>query len=137
LARARRSRALRSRLPDHFFHDRGYYRGYHDRGPFFDFDIDFWRGGFWDHGWHDGRFGWWWTLGPDYYYYYPQPIYPYPDPYQPPTIIYQQAPPPPAASGAPNQQYWYYCDEPKGYYPYVPNCRTQWRPVPVTPPSEQ
>lgn len=28
---------------------------------------------------------------------------------------------------------WYRCDEPAGYYPYVPVCRTPWRTVPSTP----
>jgi hypothetical protein len=26
-------------------------------------------------------------------------------------------------------QYWYYCDNPAGYYPYVHDCKTQWREV--------
>jgi hypothetical protein len=30
--------------------------------------------------------------------------------------------------------YWYYCDNPPGYYPYVPQCPSGWRPVAPTPP---
>ena len=123
---------------DHGWHDGGWHdHGWHSHGwggPSVDFDIGFWRGGSWYHGWHGSRFGWWWTLGPDYYYYYPRPIYPYPDYYEPPAVVYEQAPP--VSSGVPNQQYWYYCDNPKGYYPYVSECQEQWRPVPVTPPSK-
>src|SRR4051812_28051044 len=74
-----------------------------------------WRGGTWRHDWHDGRFGWWWTIGPSWYF-YPEPVYPYPT-YVPPAIIVQQ--PPPMPSGLPPMQSWYYCDNPQGYYPYV------------------
>ena len=77
-----------------------------------------WEGGHWMQGWHDNRFGWWWgtDLG---WFLYPQPVYPYP------------AYVPPVAAGPP--QPWYYCDDPPGYYPYVPNCRLPWRQVPATP----
>ncbi len=30
--------------------------------------------------------------------------------------------------------YGYYCDDPPGYYPYVPQCPGGWRPVVLTPP---
>jgi len=35
-----------------------------------------------------------------------------------------------AAAGparAQQPQYWYYCDDPKGYFPYVQNCKTNWQ----------
>ena len=35
---------------------------------------------------HGGRGGWWWVVG-DAWYYYPQPVYPYPDPYTPPVVV--------------------------------------------------
>jgi hypothetical protein len=78
---------------------------------------------------------------PGYYYgypgYYPDPYYyAYPPPavYAPPPAVY--APPPVAATpGAPPPQSWYYCDDPKGYYPYVASCPTAWRQVPATPPG--
>jgi hypothetical protein len=25
--------------------------------------------------------------------------------------------------------YWYYCDNPKGYYPYVRECSSAWQPI--------
>ncbi|HXS39790.1 MAG TPA: hypothetical protein VN766_06380 [Stellaceae bacterium] len=90
-----------------------------------------WRGGVWFHGWHDGRYAWWWRLGPSWYF-YPEPIYPYPS-YIPPAIIVQQ--PPPQPSGLPPAQSWYYCENPQGYYPYVASCNGPWRAVPTTPPA--
>lgn len=83
-------------------------------------DFDRWRGGAWFHGNHDGRFGWWWQVGPSWYF-YPAPVYPYPDPYVPPAM----------AGPAPAARYWYYCPNPQGYYPYVPQCFTPWQPVPA------
>jgi len=69
-----------------------------------------------------------------YYPYYP--YYYYPPAYYPP---YYAAPAPaPAAAPAPAQapaaQSWYYCDNPKGYYPYVQSC-SAWRQVSATPPQ--
>jgi hypothetical protein len=92
-----------------------------------------WRGGAWIHDWHDGRYGWWWSVG-GFWYFYPEPIYPYPT-YIPPAIIVQQ--PPPVPTGLPPAQAWYYCDNPKGYYPYVASCNSEWRPVAITPPNAQ
>lgn len=90
---------------------------------FHEHDFDRWRGGRWFHGRHEGRMGWWWIAGGSWYF-YPAPIYPYPDPYQPPAVVL--GPPPPPAN-------YYYCDNPAGYYPYVPQCRTPWRVVPARP----
>jgi hypothetical protein len=86
---------------------------------FRDHDVDRWRAGRWYHGRHDGRVGWWIVGG--VWYFYPQPVYPYPDPYRPPVVA---GPPPPAAS-------YYYCDQPPAYYPYVPSCPSGWRTVPA------
>jgi len=107
--------------PPHAFRDR-------DPRHFSEHDWGVWRGGAWHHEWHDGRFGWWWAIGPDWYF-YPEPVYPYPDPYVPPVVATQPAP----VSGLPPAQVWYYCDNPPGYYPYVATCTTPWRPVPATP----
>jgi hypothetical protein len=105
---------------------------------FHEHDLRVWRGGSWWHGWHAGRFGWWWIAG-GVWYGYPAPIYPYPDPYTPPVIV--QAPsaaplspqaPPPAQPQTP-AGVWYYCAQPPGYYPYVPTCPSGWQAVPVTP----
>jgi hypothetical protein len=100
-------------------------------------DYHVWHGGHWEHGDHDGRYGWWWLSG-GLWYYYPAPIYPYPDPYVPPPVVV--APPvavaPPQVSAAPPPpapQYWYYCDSARGYYPYVPACPSGWRAVPANP----
>ena len=78
--------------------------------------------GHWVHGWHDGRFGWWWA-GPDFWYYYPAPAY-----YAYPPAADYIAPPGPAP-----QANWYYCDSAKGYYPYVRSCASGWRSVPANP----
>jgi len=98
---------------------------HHDRDihHFRDHDFDAWRGGRWFHVDHEGRLGWWWVVGGQWYF-YPAPVYPYPDPYVPPVMV-QAAPP--AAPGAT----WYYCDAAGGYYPYVAQCPTPWRAVPA------
>jgi hypothetical protein len=64
------------------------------------------------------------------------PYYAYPPP---PPVVY--APPaiyaaPPVVISQPTQ-YWYYCDNPQGYYPYVANCPTPWRPVTPQPSGQQ
>jgi hypothetical protein len=54
--------------------------------------IEYWHGGHWVHGFHHGRDGWWWVVGPTWYF-YPAPVYPYPDPYSvPPPIVQGPAP---------------------------------------------
>src|SRR5262249_25681042 len=69
-------------------------------------DFDRWHDGHWFHGRHAGRFGWWWTLGDDWYA-YDEPAYPYPDyddaDVTPPPVYYDPGaqaaapvPPPPA-----------------------------------------
>jgi hypothetical protein len=62
-----------------------------------------------------------------YGYAYPYP-YPYPYPDYAPPVAYT-APAPVAAQ----PQTWYYCDDPKGYYPYVSTCNQGWRQVPAKP----
>ena len=114
--------------------------------------------GGWHGGWHGGGCCWGgprislffgfpgyygYPAYPAYYPAYPYPVYPYPayvyaPPYYPPappvTIVQQipAAPPGPAPV-----QYWYYCDNPRGYYPYVQSCGAGWRPVPAQPPGVQ
>ena len=94
-------------------------------------DLPVWRGGYWHHGRHDGRLGWWWIVG-GLWYFYPAPVYPYPDPYIPPVVV---TPAPAPAPAAPTAQVWYYCDAARGYYPYVPSCPGGWRTVPAVPPQ--
>jgi hypothetical protein len=67
------------------------------------------------------------------WYYAPPPVY-----YAPPPVVY--APPPvyvapsqPAYVSQPSAQNWYYCDNPRGYYPYVASCGSGWRQVPAQP----
>ncbi len=81
------------------------------------FDRHAWEGGHWWHGDYGGRLGWWWIIGPNWFW-YPTPVYPYPDPFVPPT----------ATPG-----YWYWCDFYRQYYPYVGSCPSGWRAVPATP----
>jgi hypothetical protein len=90
-----------------------YHGGWH--GDIRHFDHDYWHGGHWWHGDYRGRLGWWWIVGPDWYW-YSEPIYPYPDPYLPPG----------AAPG-----YWYWCDYYQQYYPFVGACPSGWRAVPA------
>ena len=56
-------------------------------------DLHQWRSGSWRHGSHGGRIGWWWVIG-GLWYFYPEPVYPYPDPYRPPVVVFEQAPAP-------------------------------------------
>jgi hypothetical protein len=77
------------------------------------FDHGHWRAGHWWHGAYANRDGWWWIVGPDWYW-YPTPVYPYPDPFTPPGL-------------APG--YWYYCDSFQTYYPYVGACPSGWTAV--------
>lgn len=93
--------------------------GWHDRDihRFHDHDFDRWQRGRWVQGRHAGRLGWWWVVGPTWYY-YPQPIYPYPDPYVPPAV-------------APAPNAWYYCPPRRAYYPYVATCPGPWQVVPA------
>ncbi len=105
------------------------YHGYNIR-TFGHYDYNAWRHGYWYHGSRSGRFAWWWYAG-GIWYPYAAPVYPYPNPYVPPTVIVQQTPP--AQPLPPPAQSWYYCPNPQGYYPYVPQCSVPWQPVPATP----
>ena len=77
-------------------------------------DRGHWRSGRWYHGLHDGQTGWWWTVGPSWFF-YNSPVYPYPDLDNPPG----------AESG-----WWYWCPARQEYYPYVTYCPSRWRRVP-------
>jgi hypothetical protein len=95
-------------------------------------DRHIWSGGHWSHGWHGGHFGWWWFAGGGWFF-YPYAVYPYPDYVS--TTYYDDGDYAPAGNGGGSS--WYYCDNPKGYYPYVQSCNGPWRPVPATPPGMQ
>jgi hypothetical protein len=105
-------------------------RWHGDISRFHEHDWHLWRDGHWEHARRDGRTGWWWVVGGAWYF-YPAPVYPYPNPWEPPAVIV--APPVEAAPPAPPTQYWYYCEAPRGYYPYVATCPRGWKPVPATP----
>lgn len=102
------------------------HRWHGDMRHFHEHDYPHWREGSWYHGGHDGRFGWWWVAA-GMWYFYPAPVYPYPDPYEPPVVV-EQAP-----SESPPPQYWYYCESSGNYYPYVSTCREGWKKVPAQP----
>jgi len=59
-----------------------------------------WEAGRWRHEVHNGRLGWWWDVG-GVWYYYPAPVYPYPNPYEPPVAVVIPQPPPAPAPIAP------------------------------------
>lgn len=61
------------------------------------------------------------------WFFYPQPIYPYPL-YVGPSSYYDYY-----GTYGPPSYYWYYCEDPPGYYPYVPRCNLPWEPVPPGP----
>jgi hypothetical protein len=106
----------------HFAEGGGHWRD-GDIHRFRDHDYDHWRGGNWQHGFHDGRGGWWWVVD-GLWYFYAAPIYPYPDPYTPSVIITTPTPVTPFGAAP---AYVYYCANPAGYYPYVPNCYVTWQ----------
>jgi hypothetical protein len=85
-----------------------------------------WVGGHWNHGWHNGHFGWWWFAGGAWFF-YDEPIYPYPA-YVADEYVDD------FSDDYDGGQYWYYCQNPAGYYPYVQRCGSPWQPVPPTPP---
>jgi hypothetical protein len=91
-------------------------------------DRSHWSRGRWKHQNYNGRIGWWWVVGPSWYY-YSRPIYPYPDPYTPSVYII----PSQSSSSVMN---WYYCESLKEYYPYVDNCPSGWKVVPAIPPKK-
>lgn len=101
-----------------------------------------WRGG--GGGWHRGhggsRFDLWfgpaWGWDP---FFYPYSYYPY---YynQPPVVIEQPQQyilPEPQTQGSQDSGYWYYCQDAKGYYPYVKRCPGGWLKVVPTPAPEE
>ena len=97
---------------------------------FHEHDWPLWRGGHWAHSRHDGRFGWWWVAGGAWYL-YPAPVYPYPNPWEPPQVML--APPADGAVSVPPIRYWYYCEALRMYYPYAATCPSQWKQLPAAP----
>ena len=69
-------------------------------------------------------------VAPAPYYYAAPPVV-----YAPPPVIY--APPPQPAYISQAQSSWYYCDNPRGYYPYIATCAAGWHEVPAQPSPPQ
>jgi hypothetical protein len=78
-----------------------------------DFTLSNWQGGQWQHISHNGRLGWWWVVGLDWYL-FDTPIYPYPDLYTPLNEPFG---------------WWYWCDAYQEYYSYVTYCPVPWESV--------
>lgn len=66
-----------------------------------------------------------WGWGPAYYY--PPPYYYPPAPAQPQEYVERIDPS--------EQGWWYYCEQSRGYYPYVKECAAGWKRVPPAPPA--
>ncbi len=111
------------------------YEGRHRHG-----DGD-WGRGHWVHDRHDGRLGWYWVVGPSWYYYErphsfivqpapPQTVYVQPAP--PQTVVVQQAPPaavqapPPVIAPPPPSPVLYYCKATGTHYPETMSCPGGW-----------
>jgi hypothetical protein len=108
----------------------GYGGGYgHGYGGGYGHGYGYWRGPYYGGGaWVGPGWGpWWW--GPPAFWGIP---YPY---YSAPSVIVEQSPPvyvQPAPQ--PNEAYyWYFCENPKGYYPYVRECPMGWMKVAPSP----
>jgi hypothetical protein len=76
-----------------------------------------WPNGHWWHGNRGRRFGWWWVVGPAWFW-YPTVFYTYPGFIPYPNFI----PPPELPPG-----YSYWCDFYLNYYPNVTNCPSGWQ----------
>jgi hypothetical protein len=92
-------------------------------GPFWG---PYW-GPYWRPYWGPYWGGYWRRYAYGYPYAYP-PVVTVPS-----TQLYVQ-PSAPAAAQPPPPAYWYYCDQARGYYPYVQQCPGGWRAVAPTPP---
>lgn len=122
------------------------------------FPVENWQRGYWFHGTYSGHVGWWWIVGPGWYF-YETPMYPYPPASAQPVYVVQvpNAPPPPpaAAPGPPTgtnsvlvtaptaptksngsaQAFSYYCEKSKNYFPLIKTCDGRWIATPVKPPN--
>ena len=121
----------------HEFHEHDVHRFSHE-------ELGRWRGGRWNNTCFNGRCGWWWFAGGQWYF-YDRPVYPYPlavstigfvepvvaVPVQPMVQVMPAPMPAPTAPLPPPPKFLYYCDNPPGYYPAVANCNTDFRQVPA------
>lgn len=97
-------------------------------------DYAVWRSGRWHQARHGDRLGWWWIVAGAWYF-YPEPVYPFPDPYTPPVVVVQPPPANTQTTAPPPAQYWYFCSSSNSYYPYVSSCPEGWQSVPAYPPA--
>jgi hypothetical protein len=78
--------------------------------------------------------GWgapWYYAPPPYYYAPPQVVYS-----SPPVYVERQSVERQSVASDRAQDWWYYCEQSKGYYPYVKTCPSGWQKVsPVPPPG--
>lgn len=65
--------------------------------------------------------------------YYPYPYYGAPTVVVQQPVTYIEQNPQAVSTPAANTGWWYYCDQSRGYYPYVRECPTGWQRVPPTP----
>ncbi|MGQ0652752.1 MAG: hypothetical protein ACT4P4_10885 [Betaproteobacteria bacterium] len=78
---------------------------------------------------------------PAWYYpawYYPAWYYPPPYYYYPPVVVHSAPPvyverPAEPAPSSDSAGWWYYCEQSRGYYPYVKTCPGGWQRVPPAP----
>jgi hypothetical protein len=137
----------RGHLPGHHGRGPGHFHGYKalGRGPYYGRRV--WSRGYYGHP-RRSQFNLGFYFGAPYRYRYPYYGYPYfPYPYSvytyPPAGITVPSQPPvyierePDRSTPENEGYWYYCADPRGYYPYIEECRSEWRPVPARPPAKR
>ena len=96
----------------------------HDVNRFTPQQREAWTHGRWHHTWHHGHFGWWWFFN-NFWFFYPEPFYPFPTYVGEYYDYYDDQ-----YSG---DDFWYWCDDPRGYYPYVQECEVDWIPVPPEP----
>ena len=68
-----------------------------------------------------------WYYPPPRYYYYP-PVVVHSEP-----PVYVERPAEPAAAPDSAHGWWYYCEQSRGYYPYVRTCPGGWQRVPPAP----
>jgi len=109
---------------------RGEFHG--EIGRFHEHDWAVWHSGQWVHGDHGNRHGWWWVVG-GIWYFYPAPVYPYPNPYEPPLLGSEAVADSTALPPPPTPTNWYYCESARAYFPYVESCPEGWRSVPASP----
>ena len=124
------------------FHERDVHR-FHPR------ELRAWERGRWIQANRAGLNGWWWVIGPRWFY-YPAPVYPYPMMVSERVVFVNAAPPvspmPPTyispqgttvipPSPPPVSQMRYFCPSLNGYYPEIAQCPEPWRRVNPIPPG--